>query len=370
MAAHDLDAYGIAVVQMSECDALAAEIWCAMDTFAEFKAKGRTVQRVLGGFGALGNPSSFHHEAVRRLRGLVKRHVAEAVFAPYAAAYIGEGVALEALFDRLCVRWESFCRPTPDAWHRDVYDAHGNGLRPLPASLPGGTPDQLFGGWLNLDNRSQSLVALVGTHRPSADLPEGFDGFATFDADAIRAARLNERLAAQANQHIGNTLHTDATGAIVVPPGHLVLFAQRLVHAVKSGPQPPTPALRLFHGFRLTCETVPLFGSLHTSAIATGGVPRLPSGQLPAMYSKNHYAAFARASGTRWRAWGEETFHDACLFARVSGAFAYKTPGSKDDRNPWANRQRVMPSLSEMGLMGPAYVYTDADRAVMAPERL
>ena len=46
----------------------ADRVWAAMDEFPEYKVKGRIVQRVLGGFGAFGNPSSFHHPTLRRLR--------------------------------------------------------------------------------------------------------------------------------------------------------------------------------------------------------------------------------------------------------------------------------------------------------------
>ena len=41
-------------------------LYDAIDAFPEYKMQGRDTQRVLGGFGALGNPSSFHNPIIRR----------------------------------------------------------------------------------------------------------------------------------------------------------------------------------------------------------------------------------------------------------------------------------------------------------------
>lgn len=348
----DLLALGVAVVPV--LDERSRRWWetlvyTAMDDFPEYRLRGRNVQRVLGGFGALGNPSSFHHRTVRQFRRKLKRLAMRPVFADYARRRFPGGehrvVRLESLFDRLCVRCESFLRPTPEGWHRDVYDGAKYKLRDLPHSLPGDQQDLLFGGWTNLDHREQSFVGLVASH------DEHFGaggGFATFSPDDVKRHRFAERLAAQANRAYGTTVHTDADGHIRVPPGHSVLFLQHLVHSVKSGPQPTTPSLRVFHGFRLTTETVPLFDV--EGVVANGAVPRIPSGQMPPMYSQNHYAAFVHKTEDRWRRWAERTFRPECCYVRTTGEFTYATPGSRDDRNKAANKGRYMPSLSEMGL--------------------
>lgn len=390
--AHDLAAFGVAVVPLLDASARAAweeRLWVAMDEFPEYKIKGRAVQRVLGGFGAFGNPSSFHHPTVRRFRSSLKAAL-RPLFAAYAEMVLGttDGVALEALFDRLCVRCEAFKRPVPEAWHRDIYDGESYKLRPLPHSIPADDSDDdeplderhrrkttaaprlredlLFGGWTNLDAREQAFVCLPKTH----DEPlRGKKGFASFDEAEIKEYRFNERLAAQASGRMGNTVRFNAKGEVIVPPGHTIVFLQRLIHSVKGGKQPDTPALRLFHGFRLTGERASLMD--HAVAVENGGVPRIPSGQLPPMFSSNHFAFFCSDKTSEWRDWSVRTFYDVCLFER-DGKKTYKTPGSKDNRNPFVNHAKVraMPSLAEMGLWTEAYAYSAHDRAVLTPEPL
>lgn len=368
-AASDLLHLGVAVVRAFDEVARAhwnARLFRAMDEFPEYRARGAGAQRVLGGFGALGNPSSFHHPDVRVFRRMRKKLLFRPVMASFSRLAFGEeaGVMLEALFDRLCVRCEAFNRPVAEAWHRDIYGAEKYGLRPLPHSLPGGRQDLLFGGWTNLDHREQRFVGLVATH---TERTAGQAGFAEFSKDEVKRFRFDERLLAQARRTYGRTVRTDDRGHVRVPPGHTVVFQQQLIHSVVSGPQPDTPALRVFHGVRLTGETVPLFDV--SAAVHNGGVPRIPSGQIPPMYSSNHYQYFA--SHDRYRTWGESTFHPACLYARVTKAgVRYHTPGSRDDRNRAANAGRYMPSLSEMGLWDERFRYSDAEVRSMYPQRL
>ena len=365
-AAADLHEHGVAVVEALP-EHVRVEwndrLFAAMDEFPEYVATGRSVQRVLGGFGALGNASSFHHEAVRAWRLFLKHSVVAPICREYArrAADVPEDVHLEALYDRLCVRCEDFNRPSAETWHRDVYDAAKYRLRPLRDG------DVVVGGWTNLDHRPQSFVGLPGTH---AEDFHGGGGFAAFSAADIARHGFAARLAAQASTRVGYTLACNAAGEIVVPPGHAILFTQRLVHAVKGGAQPETPALRVFHGFRVTTSAEPLFD--HEETIAAGAVPRIPSGQIPPMYSQNHYAAFSNKGNAKWREWACATFRPECLFRRTTSWGAeYHTPGSRGDVDRAANQGRYMPSLAQMGLHDAGrFGYTREDVDVLRPQRL
>ena len=369
-AAEDLARYGVAVVRVFDEIARAhweARIYAAMDDFPEYKLQGRNVQRVLGGFGALGNPASFHHPEVRTFRRMRKKLTFRPLFALYAKRLFGTAaktVNLEALFDRLCVRCEDFNRPSAEAWHRDIYDSDKYKLRALSNTLPGGKQDMLFGGWTNVDHREQRFVGLLGTH---LDATKGQAGFATFSKDEIARFRFNERLREQASRQYGHTLRTDAEGYVRTPPGYCVLFQQHLIHSVVSGPQPETPALRVFHGLRLTGDTVPLFDV--ASAVENGGVPRIPSGQVPPMFSANHYQFFA--SHERYQTWADRTFRRACLFERTTKTgTVYYTPGSQGNRNRAANAGRYMPSLAEMGMWDERFAYSEWELRAMQPQRL
>lgn len=219
-AGEDLLSLGVAVVR--SFDEAARKHWNrrlfdAMDDFPEYKLKGRSVQRVLGGFGAFGNPSSFHHPEVRVFRRMRKKLVFRPVMTSYAKlAFPNDRLLLESLFDRLCVRCEAFNRPVAEAWHRDIYGADKHKLRPLPRTLPGNSQDLLFGGWTNLDHRTQSFVGLLATHTSPTS---GKAGFAEFSKSEIEKFKFNDRLLKQANRRFGHTVSTDERGYVQVPPG-------------------------------------------------------------------------------------------------------------------------------------------------------
>jgi hypothetical protein len=347
-------------------------IWSAMDEFPEYRRTGRTVQRVLGGFGALGNPSSFHHPTVQTMRRRIKKNMMMPLMRAYAEERGFVNARCEQLFDRIAVRMGDFGSVTSEGWHRDIYDGSKYGLRNLPSDslvdVSGQThADEIYGGWINLSPHVQRFVGIVESHkgaRAMAAQQKG-GGFAELTEDEVRDQRVEERLLRQANRKIG-TVRTDAKGHIIVPPGHMVLFYQRLLHSVAGGKQPSEPSLRIFNGVRITGEDVPLFD--HDEVIDNNAVPRIPSGQRPPMYSNNHYNFFSTTA--KYREWGETTFNSEALFARVvkRTGTKYYTPGSKNDRNKAANKGRYMPSLAEMGFN--VYPYSDASRQTMYPTPL
>mgnify|MGYP006082702043 CR=1 FL=1 len=336
MTAEDLRTYGVVVLPiLSDYKQWSDRIWTAMDEFPEYKVKGRNVQRVLGGFGALGNPSSFHHPTIRALRNELKSSVLP-FFKSYASLPPITGDAqeckrLEMLMDRVCVRYRDFGTVSSESWHRDVYD----GPKPLLET------DEIFGGWVNLSGNIQEFVVLLGSHNEQRDATTGF---ATQENDGC----LTERLRAQKS----HSIKLNKKGHVEVPPGHAVIFVQHILHAVLGGKQPDTPELRFFCGYRLTTDTLPLIDNDTVDM----GVPRIPSGQFPPMYSQNHYMFFNKYD--RFREWGEKTFHPQCLFERVTKTGQrYYTPGCKS---------RTLPSLVVMGLYLPPY--TGEDLNTLSPE--
>ena len=369
-----LDRYGVMCMPILPDAARqrwAQTIWNAMDEFPEYKVRGRQVQRSLGGFGALGNPSSFHHPDVQKWRNRIKKKILMPLFRQYVLlkGFSTETTKLEKLYDRINVRCESFGQPTKESWHRDIYDGQKYGLRDLPRSIDGRHtkyPDEIFGGWVNLSDANQHFICIMGSHKGDEAFAaqQRGGGFAELSEKEIREQRVEERLARQANRKIG-TCRTNGDGHVIVPPGAMVIFYQRLLHSVAGGKQPREPNLRIFNGVRLTGERNALFD--HESVIINNAVPRIPSGQIPPMYSQNHYGFFSRTP--RYRDWGASTFKNACLFERkLPSGVAYHTPGSRNDRNSAANKGRYMPSLSEMDFE--PYPYSNASVQTMLPEFL
>ena len=348
--ASDLNTFGVAVVRVwteEQRKVLEAEFFDSMDSYPEYIAQGREVQRVLGGFGAFGNPSSFHDPTVRQHRVDLTKQLTESVFRPLAGLVFEgeEGARVEALFDRVCVRYDKFLSPSAESWHRDV-------CSPLPRTLPGGKDDLILGGWSNLSGTAQSLVALVGAH----DVDTNMRGFWLFSKEEMK--ELDSQLSGQAGRTYGDTIVCNSRGEILVPPGCAVLFRQTLAHAVKGGRQPSVPSLRVYHGYRITASTTPLIDQ--SRAMEEGGVPKLPSWQTPPMFSVNHYSAFASDTKPKWRSWGQQVFRFDILTERTTGkGHVYYLPTKRD---------RTMPSLRQMGLWEERFQYSEEEKAVMSPQ--
>lgn len=391
--AQQLNKYGAIVVPV--LDASSRRKWndemaTAMDEFPEYKKKGGlAVKRVLGGFGAYGNPSSFHHPTIRRLRRKLKSK-AVPIFKEYVQQKFtgtSSDTRLEMLFDRVCVRNPVFGNVTAEMWHRDIYDGKGFKLRQLPRTLPPLSPgaedsrDIITGGWLNLSSGDQKFVGIMGSHDTSdahaaqAGAERESAGFAMLTQQQVTEQDVGGRLERQAGKRFGSCT-TDDLGKTVVPPGHMLIFFQRLLHSVESpkkSAQTDEFSLRYFSGFRLTQEQNPLFQDT-LRVIQNGGVPRIPSGQTPPMYSANHYSFFNKNHPDaieKFREWAGTTFVSQVLFARkTKDGRVYHTPGSPNDTEPSANKGRYMMSLAGYRLMADKYIYSNADIAVLYPERL
>jgi hypothetical protein len=240
----------------------------AEESFPEFLPKAKPY--VLGGFAAYANPSSFHCPFVKNLRkntfetvfksGLFQKYLAE--IRPNTFKEFN----CEVLFDRILHRFPGQ-KPSPETAHRDV----------TPGKfLQEENDDLLFGGWLNLTDKEQFFVGQPGSHlgiKNTFEVSRSAQGFCTLDtkSDEYRNYQLKKQ-------------------TFSVPPGHLIIFPQHLIHEVlaKSSPH---EQFRLFFGWRLTKATTPLFPDKEVS-IDTLGVPKIPSGQIPAIFSSHHQSLF------------------------------------------------------------------------------
>ena len=113
-------------------------------SFREYKSGVEIKKYVGGGFGALGNPSSFHNELVRQLRLRIMMS-AVPLFSTYEAqARKGKRryAILEQLLDRMLFR-PAKDKPTAESWHRDI-SLHLEEFR--GANIDEG--DIVFGGWI------------------------------------------------------------------------------------------------------------------------------------------------------------------------------------------------------------------------------
>mgnify|MGYP001240746973 FL=1 len=214
----------------------------------EFKPGAKTF--VMGGFSALGNPSSFHNPWVRGMR----LDAMGEVLGIMEAIRPDDRYRLEQLFDRMMFR-PSGVSATAESWHRDE------------AALAHPT-DLIFGGWWNLDDEDQIFSCVPGTHRGVV----GHAGFAPIkDKATIRGFK-------------------DASVQVRVPPGSILIFYERIVHEVVSR-KASHDMFRLFLGWRLTTTTEPLYPL--GDKLKRQAVMPLKSNQVPPMYARLHW--------TNWR---------------------------------------------------------------------
>jgi hypothetical protein len=230
----------------------------------DFDSSGHRLDYVLGGFGALGNPASFHNPLVRWLRILGYDELVEKIFRLMINKRFSkdqrENMKIEMLFDRMMYRIASQ-KPGAEAWHRDVMPPHY--IR---------QEDEVFGGWLNLDTNNQYFSCIPGSHLGifQRDLEPGF---ATIDKEKVKM--------------VGQYKHR-----FTIPPGHLVIFPQYIIHEVVANAA-KYDMMRLFYGWRLTLANSTLRPEI-PEEMDRQAVMRLPGGMIPPMYAKNHLNFFLR----------------------------------------------------------------------------
>jgi len=253
-AAANLRRHGVAVVRVcndKQLRTLNKNFWDAVVNFPEYKNPTKGAELVMGGFGALANPASFHNPMVRAFRLFMMRK-AVALFSIVDGS---QNRKLEMLPDRMSIRRPGTAT-TAEAWHRD--------------QSPGlADSDDVFGGWVNLNRtQNQYFSCVPGTHADAAGIAQRHSapGFGCFDKKAGEAlARRRQRF--------------------TIPPGHWIVFYQHIAHEVVARKMDHV-SIRIYCGFRLTHSEKPLFDT--SARIAQQGILKIPSGQEPPMFGRNH----------------------------------------------------------------------------------
>jgi hypothetical protein len=140
----------------------------------------------------------------------------------------------------------------------------------------------------------------------------------------------------------------------------MVIFHQRILHEIMAGKK-PYDQFRLFMGWRLTTSGRLLFDEQKRLAIADLGVPPLPSGQLPAVYSKNHRSGWwNRACAVRGQKIPEETMTTQQW---IQASFVPPVLDRLDETGGFYIA-RAMQSLTDYGMRN-GYEYNEEDKAII-----
>lgn len=282
-----------------------------------------------GGFGAFGNPSSFHNPFVRELREKAM-HELTPVFKHLNQLECRPTRKLEQLIDRM--RIHSVGQTvSKESWHRD--ESTSNRLRVIGKNgITEGEEDYIFGGWINLDAESQYFICAPKTHR---DKPKA-RGFGKIkDIEKVFKK------------------HNTEETKIEVPSGWAIIFYQHILHRVAGGKRKGKNAYRLFLGWRLTDDTQPLFDDTF-ERISRGATVRIPSGQEPPIYPQLYW--------TFWREklekWSTLTFKPEVLIQR-------EVESGNEVGKVYTIVPRFMNSLKDMNLwMYPPYEQYELDMLV------
>lgn len=252
---------------------------------------GNEITYVLGGFGAFGNPASFHNNFARKVRMKYYKKV-KPFFSDLINSYYNEDMRnnykIEILFDRMMFRKRGQVAMA-EAWHRDVI--------PKDLILP---KDEVFGGWINLGTKDQYFSCIPGSHLgiDLRSIPSGFDTMSKREEANIRKEykdKLKNMTTVNAKKFINKMVKERISEVskkkyrFRVPPGHCIIFPQYILHEVVATAV-KHDMRRLFTGVRMTVGEKPLINI--DEIIKNQAVPPLPGGMIPPMYSSNHSSCY------------------------------------------------------------------------------
>jgi len=207
---------------------------------------------VLGAFSALGTPSSFHNHVVRNTRMHCHLAAKTEVFNDFLRE--DDDLNLEQTIDRMLYR-PAGVKVGGESKHRDE-------------SKYAAKDDIVFGGWVNYDDFPHTLRACPGSH---------------MDKEAIGSTKGFNKIPKDSGHVIES---------IEVPPGHLLIFWERMVHEV-ANVKNKMKMHRVFIGFRLTKETEALHkdGTLGLCKdLIKMNTMDIKSGQTSWMWTSNHWS--------------------------------------------------------------------------------
>lgn len=199
---------------------------------------------VLGGFGALGNPSSFHNPTVRLLRLMAYWKTSEIFNSTNNSGY-----KYEMIPDRLLFR-KAGLTPSRETWHRD--------LSPLAEA-----DDIIYGGWINLNKTANQHFSYIPQSHLKNSIGGGFSRLTNNKQDLNRLRKV-----------------------ITIGPGQKLIFNQSIIHEVRST-RLNFDMIRLFTAYRLTKSNNSLIPDIANKLVNQEPIP-LKSGQQSPMYAKLH----------------------------------------------------------------------------------
>ena len=201
--------------------------------------------------------------------------------------------------------------------------------------------DDVFGGWINLDDAPQVFRCAPRSHQEVGNRNNGFAKL-TVEEERRYEARMRD---------------------VIVPPGSVLLFYERIVHMVMPSTATGT-MYRVFLGLRLTDDAEHLFGNDELERVVRDqAVPKIKSGQTPRLWPQA-YQNFSRNFAPLTE-WSVRTFVPGLVETTVVQS---KNTSAWYHNKAFARVPAEMRSLRELGL--PMHRrYTEDEARLMTPQR-
>ena len=266
--------------------------------------------KVLGGFGALGTASSFHHPFIRKLRYYIYKKISR--------IFKGDPRKLEYIIDRAMYR-PSGQSPVSETWHRDE----------APNALE---EDTIYGGWYNIDTEHDQMFSCIpGTYTEV----QGHGGFSKIPKEMKKELDTKSK-------------------KIIIPPGHIIIFNENTIHEVNPHKKNYTMT-RMFTGWRLTNSDTPLTPNLDKILDEQDVVP-IKSGQIPSMYSKSHLM------------FHHKLLEDMAKSLLKECTYNHTFKSGKHKGQIKIFPKIISPSLKELGILYPKY--KKAEKKILYPHKI
>jgi hypothetical protein len=202
----------------------------------ELKSNMEHTRFVLGGVGYVPFASLWYSEIARCIAREVYHKVLEQN--PFE---IDENKYFCMLPDRPLIRFPGQVVAEKGKWHQD--DA---------ANSVDGT-DLIYGGWVNLNRDvTQYFKAIPGTHNPNHPIFNALEqknggkrGYSDFKSKKDQT-------------YLTNYWKNEVKKLIEIPPGHVLIFQEHLIHTVFPNPPIDKPLLRLHTSFNISSSEIPL----------------------------------------------------------------------------------------------------------------
>jgi len=310
-----------------------------IQTLNDFNFKGDDRNtHVMGGFGAWGNPTSFHYPTMQNIR--MACYFNTLPFMSQFESFNKSDRQFCSIIDRFCVRVKN-ASLSSESEHRDT--------SPL-----GKKTDTIFGGWVNLSatNISQHFSCYLGTHFETAQMSDKDFKQSLREESGFNTLKLSKAQRSILRTHLSR---------VTIPAGYMILFHQNILHIVDGG-KIKTTSPRLFTGWYLTHGQDALYpnGTAGLMNDIERGAPMvLKSNQTPPMHAKLHKVNYIENNSK----------HCVRVFTKPMLELVHFKPGAQFPKGktlPFV--KRVAPSLSDMD---PSFdvnaYYTQDDIDILIP---